>query len=282
MARGLLSEEELSTPEMREIQSVSGVEDPSEEQQFIWHLIVNKKFSRKRVACHWKYTFRTEISQEAIRTCIMRTALGFSWGKGMGGGNNDYLCPADLRVLKGNIRERTRVDKAFDTESILEEAFRLKQERHQIAIKIFTLLKGFYLALQLELKEIMPPSRSWINSVLQKVEAKLFYPIFLEAKRFFACRSDVITDFFNKFKNIFEDTHPALFFTTDETMFQLTRHNKVIIPAEISTYFEKAETELLRITGMYTTNLLANMPPIFIILKGLTKASSRIENPKFE
>ena len=57
----------------------------------------------------------------------------------------------------------------------------------------------------------------------------------------------------------------------------MTSHNKVIIPTEVTHYFEKAETDLPNITGMCTTNLLGNSPPLFILLKGLKKLPAEFE-----
>ena len=83
--------------------------------------------------------------------------------------------------------------------------------------------------------------------------------------------------FFNKFRGLFEATHPTLFFTTDETMLQMTSHNKVIISTEVTHYFEEAENDLRHITGMCTTNIIGNSPPLFILLKGLKKLPAEFE-----
>ena len=81
------------------------------------------------------------MSQESIGTCLHHTAFGLRWEKGMCGGNLNYLCEADLETLANTVRERARVDKAFDTKEIIEEAFALKKH-HQIAIETLLLLRS--------------------------------------------------------------------------------------------------------------------------------------------
>ena len=140
---GTVSPDELNTPIMQKLRDLCGLTDPSVEQNIILTRILNHKFKRKEVAFYFWYQFKESISQEAIATCLFRTAFGLRWEKGMSGGNTGYLSGADLETLATTVRERARVDKAFDKNAIIEEAFSLKKKRRQpIAFETLSLLRA--------------------------------------------------------------------------------------------------------------------------------------------
>ena len=76
---GTVSPDELNTPIMQKLRDLCGLTDPSVEQNIILTRILNHYFKRKEVAFYFSYQFRETISQEAIGTCLHRTAFGLRW-----------------------------------------------------------------------------------------------------------------------------------------------------------------------------------------------------------
>ena len=239
------------------------------EQQWVLHLIVDEKLTRNQIIERWKRDKHQTLSMEALCNCIKRIALSIPWHKGMSGGNMCYLCPQDLKYLERRIRECAEIDQAYDTDSIIEEAQKIKGLRVQIAIDVLQFLKADKYAQDLSKEEIKPPTRQWVNTILPKINTKLFYPIFIDTKRFLACRVDIIESFFTNFGDIIANTPPALLFTADETMVQISTRNKVLIPNDFRIYFEPKGPELPHITAMCTSNVLGAKPPLFVVLKKL-------------
>ena len=65
------------------------------------------------------------------------------------------------------------------------------------------------------------------------------------------------------------DIMAELKFTADETMMELTRRSKLVIPDEMKVYMESASPDMPHMTAMCCTNVIGTKPPLFIIVPEL-------------
>ena len=78
-----------------------------------------------------------------MTACVKRTAFSLYWTKGqLKSGDNDYLTPHDMELLKAEIEERAQLHNALDTMSILDFAQKLKVERINKAICFLQLMRS--------------------------------------------------------------------------------------------------------------------------------------------
>ena len=228
----------------------------TDEQKWIIYVIAEEKFTWKRVSAAWLQIKRETISQEAISSCLSRSDLSRSWKKGDSPGNNTYLCNADLILLDTEIKERAQVCKALDTVEVTDEAAKLKTKRIQKGIEFLKLVRCPRLASELDNIEIKPPSRPWVNDLTNRIEAHLATALFIDEKRFLSCSFDVIDLFFREFYALMHDTLTELKFTADETMLELTRRTKFVVPDEMKVYMESAAPDMPHMTAMCATNVI--------------------------
>ena len=191
------------------------------------------------------------------------------WKKGECQGQSTYLCDKDLKSLDEEIRERASICKALDTVEVCDEAAKLKASRIQNGVKFLLLLRCPKLAQFLETKDINPPSRPWVNDLIKRIEVHLAHVTFVDNKRFLACSYHVIDVFFNEFSSLIRNTLEELRFNADETMFELTRRTKFVIPDSMKVYVEPSPPEFPHITAMCCTNIIGIKPPVLIILSNL-------------
>ena len=64
-----------------------------------------------------------------ICNCLRRSALGYSWQKGMKGGGENYLCPSDMEHLKIQICSSANDGAPMDTSSVLIKAYDIKKRK---------------------------------------------------------------------------------------------------------------------------------------------------------
>ena len=119
----------------------------------------DSKTSWKKISTLWQNVNNETISQEAISSCLTRSALSRKWKKGENLGKFTYLCNADLVSLDNEIKERAQVSHALDTVSITDEAAKLKTTRINKGAEFLRLIKCPQLAAKLDNIEIVPPSR---------------------------------------------------------------------------------------------------------------------------
>ena len=255
-----------SVPAITKIKEYVDWDSFSNEQKWIVYVIAEKNYSWKNVSTAWKQIKNECISQEAISTCITRSALSRYWKKGESPGNNTYLCNADLIQLDIEIRERAQVCKALDTVEVTDVAAKLKTSRIQKGVEFLKLLRCTRLANELDNIEIKPPSRTWVNDLTQRIDAHLATAVFINEKRFLSCSFEVIDSFFNEFYSLMHDTLTELKFTVDETMLELTRRTKFVIPDDMKIYVESAAPDMPHMTAMCATNVIGIKPPLMIIV----------------
>ena len=272
-------EDTVDSYKMFQVKSLTDWETFGYEQKFILKGIINKNWSQREIISNWKSTFHESIGFSAIKTCIIRSALSQFWIKGLKGGPNNYLCSQDMRQLETIIIERAEGRQALTTESALEEAEQLKVSRYKKALDFLKLIGCLQLAEGLLATEIRQPSRSWINSLEDKIDCYLSRVSHLDSNRFDACSPAVIDDYFNKFESIFAATPKDLFFVADETMMALSsRELKVLIPTSIKHYIESAPPDSVHITALCVHNLMAVKPPLFVILSQLRNTPNELQS----
>ena len=172
----------------------------SPKQKMVIYLLINYHFSRRAIQTFWEKYYKVSISNDALRTCALRSASSLFWDQGvLKGGNNDYLCPEDVETLKVEIRERAHMCNALDVIEILDEAQNLKILRNGKAVEFLLKIKSDKLAADLANESITKPSRSWVNGILETIDSYLTFPILIDQKRFLACSFETIRSFFNKF-----------------------------------------------------------------------------------
>ena len=249
----------------------------SKQQKWVIYLICERNLTRTQVRKEWMLHFHRNLTDQALQHCIERIAMSQFWIQKMPGGNPGYLNTQDLEILAADVYERARIDKAFDTSSILEAARVLRLNRFNLAKHALIIMKSNKTAEEYERAEVQEPCRQWINGILAKINSKAFYPIFIDSKRFLACTVEVIQGYFDKFHQIFTSTPPELLFTVDESMVNISKQRKSIVPDTMKAYLEEEFETLPHTTGMFCSNLYGAKPPLFIIIKSLKHCPVELE-----
>ena len=109
------------------------------------------------------------LKNQNIIMCTSRSALGYTWTKGMKDGSDIYLCPEDMENLKTLIISAANDGSPLDTCLVVEKAFELKKKRYVFALKLVieAHVEGICYEIETKLREERPPVRSWINRVLE-------------------------------------------------------------------------------------------------------------------
>ena len=210
----------------------------SKQQKWVICCLVNEKRKHSDILDEWNRTIANKLYPSAMITILRRSAMGFEWKKGVNYGGSPYLCNEDMKILYDEIANRARTSHAFDTSDILPEVMNLKLKRIEKAIEFLKRVRSTKLVEQytLLLEEIEEPCRSWINTLSIKIKTKLAEVRYLDKNRFISCTPQIIDNYFDQFQRIFAETPKPLFFVADETMIDLNRGNKVIIPLEDGEY----------------------------------------------
>ena len=168
----------------------------SEEQKWIVYLIAEEKLTWANIRRRWNTVRPQKLYDSANESCLERSALSRTWHQGKNIGNQTFLCKTDTDALNQEIVERARIATALNTISVRDEAMKHKTERYISAAKFLREIKCDKLAAKLEDEDIIQPSRTWINGIIEKIDASLQYPTLVDGKRFLACSNVVIDEFF--------------------------------------------------------------------------------------
>ena len=95
--------------------------------------------------------------------------------------------------LVREIAERAEMGQALVTVSILDEAKKLKRARKEKAIEFLKLINSDTISKKEEMKQLKKPSRTWVNKVIQKIDAKLSRPITIETSNLLMYRNHSVT-----------------------------------------------------------------------------------------
>ena len=257
------------TPQYQRLTQYIDFTSISPQQEYIISLIVNENLTREQIMARWEQVFGEPLQKQAICTSIRRTSLSMYWIKTMKGGHPQYLCKQDMEFLASEVCEHARVNHAFDANGIRQVALEIKMSRFEKAKIALHLLKAPHYSDSLSELEVKEPCRSWVNTIISKINSRLFYPVFIDMKRFLACTPQTIDNYFQMCSTILTNTPPAFIFTTDESMCDLSKISKVIIPKTAPTYIEPSPENIPHITGMFCTNVFGSKPPPMFIIKEL-------------
>ena len=264
---------------MEEVKKMVSWDVLSQQQKWFVFLIREQNYSRRKIQEVWEATFQVPITFDALRTCALRTAFSLHWEQGaLSYATNDYLIPEDMDSLKNEINERAQLHDAFDTVSVLDEAHRLKTRRTYLAIEFLHSIRSDGLATELEKKPLLPPTRSWINNILNLIESKLVHAQYIDGKRMLACSYERIDNFFNEFGEMIQLYSKIHLFNADETMLEITRPLKKVIPCTIPTYTEEEAPTFPHITAMCSVNIIGTKPPLFFILQKKKKLPKELSD----
>ena len=123
---------------------------------------------------------------------------------------------------------------------------------------------------------IDPPTRSWINGVLDDLEANLKDRRMIDPKRLESASFEVITNHFVCFTSLLKSINPLLLFGADETMMSCNKTGKAVIPEKIKQLLEKDFPQMPHVSGMMCNNVLGVPLPPFIILPNLKKLPNEL------
>ena len=212
-----------------------------------------------------------------ISKCLLRSSLGLQWNYGDYKGDYPYLCPADLERLKEEVRLAAESGHSMETDEVLDEAARIKTERLLTAINFLTQLKCPYLTDKITDKSVVPPTRQWINGILENLESFIRNKRLVDSKRLEACSYDLIRQFFTKFGHRIANTPPALLFNADETMIESKNKRKVVVPNDVRLVIEAGMPILPHISAMVCSNVFGQGPPPLVILEGLKNIPNELK-----
>ena len=219
------------TPKFLQLSSYIDIPRLTTIQKYVVQQIIENGLTRNQIISKVEVAFAKRLSCEALSTCIRRCAYSVPWDPGQTGGKMPYLCREDFEELSNEIREQCRTNTAFDINGVIEAAYRIKKHRQTKVITALNLLRAEKFRTAETEKEdlIEPPSRSWVCNILDQVNAKTAFPVFIDQKRFLACTPDVIIDYFSKFYTLYSMTPTELFFTADESMIDSSVVKKVVL-----------------------------------------------------
>ena len=251
------------------LKTVIDWESISEHQKYVIFLMCSKLFTQREVISTFKNKLGLKLSFEALSHCINRTAHSIYWTHGMSGGNMPYLCNQDLEALTVEIRERALSSIAFDTKTILDEAVVLRNLRRKKAMDVLKWFRCSKLSENVSRETIFSPTRQWINTIMEKVNAQLVKPIFVEGTRYYDCTVQIMNEYKERIHEIIRINNccAELIFTADETSVDTNFKRKKIVPLMLRDFIEKEPESLPHITMMCSNNLVGVHPPLFMILK---------------
>ena len=206
-----------------------------------------------------------------ISICILRSAMGYVWTKGMKGGSDPYLCQADLEQLKMEIFSAANDGSPLDTANIITKAFDLKKARYAIAIDFiqFTNCSSLLGKIQQKQDEERPPVRSWINGVLVELDIAIRKTRIIDILRIICSTPENINRYFDVAVRVIQSINPYLIFGADETMLFPSMKRRVVLPRNIVNEFIQAKVSLPHFTAMCTHNMYGKSLAPFIILPKL-------------
>ena len=165
----------------------------------------------------------------------------------------------------------------MDANEVLDDAVQIKTSRILKAINFLNITNSPVLCSQLASMSIDPPTRQWVNGILDDLQAQLKDRRMIDPKRLESASFEVIRTHFTKFTTLLKDVNPLLLFGADETMMNCNLSSKAVIPENIKQLLEKNFPQMPHISGMMCNNVLGVALPPFIILAGLKKLPQELQ-----
>ena len=209
-------------------------------------------------------TEEPNINANAVITALKWTALGYTWKPNKPGGSRKYLNLDDTFLL---------LQWADETQPSAEEfrsyAAELRKCRAINASKILNQLKIHGQASRV-IDEFYTPSRSWINSFLDKTDFQLKTPEMLEALRYKYVTSASVNAWFGSFMPMLLNLNPYLTFNFDEIMVSIGDCGKVIARRNRGCFSLSLPSTEHATVGI-TVNAIGKPCPPLLILKNRKK-----------
>ena len=119
----------------------------------------------------------------------------------MKGGTDPYLCSDDFRQLKELVKDSQEFGHPLDCTEVIDEAQRIKMNRIHEAICFLKEIKSNNLVHKLNKYFINPPTRPWINGILEELESHIINRRLADEKTLDSCSNQVVENFFLKFSD---------------------------------------------------------------------------------
>jgi hypothetical protein len=180
-----------------------------------------------------------------ISDFIVKTAFGYNAGEREQGGRPPYLCPIDEKEFISWIIRQQRKYTPVHIYDALEYTVKLRLRRNECATQVL-LAARLYKCIQ-DSRDLSPspPSRSWINHILDHYHLKLGYSKEMDPSKIFAGTRTKIEHFFNQFGSLISSFPPELIFNADESMLDLKQYSKVLFSEESgSNYSDQSVLEI--------------------------------------
>lgn len=163
----------------------------------------------------------------ALIHCLLRTACGYFWKSSMKGGTDNYLGPGDEEKFTDYVVAACDAVNCITTSVAISLACVMKRDRLSRAKELLMLIDCE--KLMNHLREPMPPSRSWLNGVCERLGVRLCRGQELEMARRLWCDRDTIIQWFTHFSLLFE--RPLeLMFNMDETFISSSKTLHCVAP----------------------------------------------------
>ena len=107
-----------------------------------------------------------------------------------------------MRTLKEKIQENSEHGAHLEASDVLDEASRLKLERAQKALNFLKKTNSPKLAREINDYIIEPPSRSWLNNVLDDLDAAIKSRRYIDSARWLSCSKKAIREYYTMYSNI--------------------------------------------------------------------------------
>lgn len=255
------------------------VDSFSDNQKAIINLKAEGK-TYKEISETMKAQKNLNIFAPNISKCLKLSSMGYLWDLHMKPGAKPYLCDKDFASLKDSVQEAAMLGAAMDPIEVLDEAYKLKGERIAYAIAFLRHIKSYELLTKISEKEMKPPCRSWINGVLDQLDAAIKNRRQIDPERILACSTTVVNAFYIMFSNIIRSVPPWLLFNADETMVETNIKTSAVAPRNMPV-IEAGYPTMPHITGMMTQNVLGTPVPPFIIVSDLRRLPDELKELVF-
>jgi hypothetical protein len=237
------------------------------QRKIMKHRIQKKKTLRELLTKYPDCKYEYKISD-----LIITTPYGYEYILNSSGGRHPYLCLDDEIDYCDWIILRERHYLPVHTYEALDFAVKLKGSRNKKALQILIAAR-----LEKQVKDNdkfahSPPSRSWLNKILDKYSLKLLYSKEIDPSKIYEATHQKIRAFFDIFGNFISSFPPELIFNADESMIDLKQYNKVVCSlhelntAKNKTILEAMEQHIPHISGMFCFSAVGTVVKPMIII----------------
>ena len=268
---------EKKMADLSEIRELVPMDDFSAHQRTIIELKARGE-TYVGISNYMQRTTQCNYFAKHISMCLKRSAMGLHWELGENpSGVPPFLCPQDLKRLSDTIKEACDNGSPMDPFEVLDEACSLKGERLAKGIKFLQMIGCRDLQVAIAQDTVDTPVRSWINKIVDDLDAHIRNRRYIDPKRLESCAIDVIQNFIVCYSNLFQEVIPFLMFGADETMLESTCKLKAVMPNGTTVSIEADFPEMPHISAMLCHNVFGVTLPPFVILSDLKKLPDELK-----